>query len=375
VSLEVSPVSSRRDRREFVELPFRLHANAPQWIPPLRIERRLFLNPRFNAYFKHADASLFLARRDGRVVGRISAQIDHAFNDYHQNRWGMFGFLELEEDAELMKALLDAAAAWLRDRGRDRMVGPMDFAMNDEAGVLYEGFEREPMIKQPWHPPYYQRLCEEAGLEKAIDLWMWELYIQGRDKVLPVVWELAEKLEPEHGIRIRRMKRRTLRRDLDVFREIYNDAWKRNWGFVPYSKEDIDAYAQELHLVFDPAWFMVAETAEGTPVGVAITVPDINQVLKLMKGRLVPLGWWHFLRRRRIIDRCRVGFLGVRRDYQHTGVAAGLYAEHFDTASWHRVSWGEMGWILETNKSMNRGMEAMGGKIVKRYRVYERRFA
>jgi hypothetical protein len=375
VSLEVSPVSSRRDRREFVELPFRLHANAPQWIPPLKIERRLFLSPRFNAYFKHADAQLFLARRDGRVVGRISAQIDRAFNDYHQNRWGMFGFLELEEDAELMKALLDAAAAWLRDRGRDRLVGPMDFAMNDEAGILYDGFEREPMVKQPWHPPYYQRLCEEADLEKAVDLWMWELYIQGRDNVLPVVWELAEKLEPEHGIRIRRMKRRTLRRDLEIFREIYNDAWKHNWGFVPYSKEDVDAYAQELHLVFDPAWFMVAETAEGKPVGVAITVPDINQVLKLMKGRLLPLGWWHFLRRRRIIDRCRVGFLGVRRDYQHTGVAAGLYAEHFDTAGWHRVSWGEMGWILETNKSMNRGMEAMGGKIVKRYRVYERRLA
>jgi hypothetical protein len=375
VSLEVSPVSSRRERREFVELPFRLHANDPQWIPPLKVERRLFLSPRFNAYFKHADAELFLARGDDRVVGRISAQIDHAFNDYHENDWGMFGFLELEEDGEVMGALLGAAAGWLRERGCQRMVGPMDFAMNDEAGVLYEGFEREPMVKQPWHPPYYQRLCEEAGLQKAMDLWMWELYIQGRDKVLPIVWELADKLEPEHGIRIRHMKRRTLRRDLEVFGEIYNDAWKRNWGFVPYSKEDIDAYAQELHLVFDPAWFMIAETAEGKPVGVAITVPDINQVLKRMEGRLLPFGWWHFLRRRRIINRCRVGFLGVKREYQHTGVAAGLYAEHFETAEWHRVKWGEMGWILETNKSMNRAMEAMGGRIVKRYRVYERELA
>jgi hypothetical protein len=375
VSVQVSPVSSRRDRREFIELPYRLHANDPYWIPPLRIERRLFLTPRFNAWFKHGDAQLFLARRDGRVVGRISAQIDHAFNDYHQNDWGMFGFLELEEDPEVIEALLGAAEAWLRERGCDRMVGPMDFSMNDEAGILYEGFEREPMVKQPWHPPYYQRLCERAGLEKAVDLWMWELYITERDKVLPILSELAEKLEPEHGIHIRHMSRRSLRRDLDVFREIYNDAWKRNWGFVPYSKEDIDAYAQELHLVFDPAWFMIAETAEGKAVGAAITVPDINQVLKLMKGRLLPLGWWHFLRRRRIIDRCRVGFLGVRREYQHTGVAAGLYIEHFDTAEWHRVKWGEMGWILETNKSMNRGMEAMGGKIAKRYRVYERSFA
>ncbi len=372
MSLVVSPVSSRRDRREFIELPFRLHANDPQWIPPLRLERRLFLSPRFNAYFKHADVQLFLARSEGRVVGRISAQIDHAYNDYHQSNWGWFGFLELEEDVDVIRALLDTAAGWLRERGCDRMVGPADFAMNDEAGVLYEGFEREPMVKQPWHPPYYQRLCEEAGLEKAVDLWMWELYIQGRDNVLPVLWELAEKLEPEHGIRIRRMKRRTLRKDLEVFREIYNDAWKRNWGFVPYSKEDIDAYAEELHLVFDPAWFMIAETAEGEPVGTAITVPDINMVLKRMNGRILPTGWWHFLRRRRIVDRCRVGFLGVKREYQHTGVAAGLYAEHFNTAEWHRVKWGEMGWILETNDAMNRGMEAMGGKIAKRYRVYER---
>jgi hypothetical protein len=372
VSLDVKPVSSRRDVREFIELPFRLHANAAQWVPPLRLERRLFLSPRFNAFFEHGDARLFLARRDGRVAGRISAQIDHAFNDYHDNAWGMFGFLEVEDDQEVLDALLDAASGWLRERGRDRMVGPMDFQMNDEAGVLYEGFDRQPMVKQPWHPPYYHRLCEQAALQKAVDLWMWELYITGRDKVQPVVWELAEKLEPEHGITIRRMRRRTLRRDLDVFREIYNEAWSGNWGFVPYSEKDIDHYAQELHLVFDPAWFMVAEKADGEPVGVAITVPDINQVLKRMNGRILPSGWWHFLRRRRIIDRCRVGFLGVKRDYQHTGVAAGLYAEHFDTAEWHRVTWGEMGWILETNTAMNRGMEAMGGKIVKRYRVYER---
>jgi len=375
VSLEVNPVSSRRERREFIELPFRLHANDPQWVPPLRLERRLFLSPRFNAYFKHAEARLFLARRDGRVVGRISAQIDRAFNDYHENHWGMFGFLELEEDLEAIRALLGAASGWLRERRCDRMVGPMDFSMNDEAGILCEGFEREPMVKQPWHPPYYRRLCEEAGLEKAVDLWMWELYISDRKKILPVLFELAEKLEPEHGIRIRHMRRRTLRRDLEAFREIYNEAWKRNWGFVPYSKEDVDAYAQELQLVFDPAWFMIAETAEGKPVGVAITVPDINQVLRLMNGRILPSGWWHFLRRRRIIDRCRVGFLGVKREYQHTGVAAGLYIEHFDTAEWHRVKWGEMGWILETNRSMNRGMEAMGGKIAKRYRVYERALA
>ena len=372
MSVEVEPVSSRGDLREFVELPYRLHANAEQWIPPLRIERRLFLTPRFNAFFKHGEAQLFLARRDGRVVGRISAQIDTAFNDFHGNAWGMFGFLELEDDPEAARALLDAAAAWLRERGRDRMVGPMDFTMNDESGVLIEGFEREPMIRQSWHPPYYQGLCEEAGLDKAVDTFMWQLHIVGRDKVMPIIWELAEQLEPKHGIRIRKMSRLHLRRDLDAFGEIYNEAWSRNWGFVPYGPEDLDAYAQELQLVYDRDWFMIAEDAEGKTVGMAITIPDINQVLKLMNGRLLPLGWWHYLRKKRTIDRCRVGFLGVRPSYQHTGVAAGLYAEHFDMAATTPVKWGEMGWILETNKAMNRAMKAMGGEIVKKYRVYER---
>jgi GNAT superfamily N-acetyltransferase len=373
VAVEVTPVRTWREKREFIELPFRLHANDEPWVPPLRIERRLFLSPRFNAYFKHADAQLFLARRDGRAVGRISAQIDHAFNTYQQNDWGMFGFLELEGDPEVAARLFDTAAAWLRERGRDRMVGPMDFAMNDESGIVIEGFEREPMVKQPWHPPYYQRLCEGAGLTKAIDLYMWELHVDDRSAVHPSIFELAEKLEPEHGVRIRKMTRRSLRKDLDLFGETWNDAWKDNWGFVPYSKEDLDHYAQELQLVFDPHWFMVAERIDdGEAVGVAITVPDINQVLKKMNGRLLPFGWWHFLRRRKIIDRVRVGFLGVKKAYQHTGVAAGLFAEHYDMAEQTPQSWGEEGWILETNDAMNRAMEGMGGKIVKKYRVYER---
>jgi len=212
-------VQSRRDLREFIELPFRLHSNQERWIPPLRIERRLFLNQRLNAFFKDGEAQLFLARREGRVVGRISAQIDHVFNRYHANRWGMFGFLELEDDDGAFRALLDAAADWLGERGRDRMIGPMDFTINDESGVLIEGFEREPFIKQPWHPPYLQRLCEENGLQKAMDLWMWELVIEDRAKIVPGIVEMAEELEPEHGIRIRKMSRRRLRKEMDLFGE------------------------------------------------------------------------------------------------------------------------------------------------------------
>jgi hypothetical protein len=253
------------------------------------------------------------------------------------------------------------------------MVGPMDFTMNDESGILFEGYDRDPFIKQPWHPPYYRTLCETCGLEKAMDLFMWELHITDRSSVVPEIVELAEKLEPEHGIRIRKMKRRRLRRELDVFGETYNEAWKDNWDFRPYTKPDLDHYAEELQLVFDKHWFMVAEKMDtGESVGVAITVPDVNQVLKKMNGRLLPFGWWHFLRRGKIMDRVRVGFLGVKRDYQHTGVAAGFYIEHFKMAAERPQKWGEQGWILETNEAMNRGMEGMGGRLVKKYRVYER---
>ena len=366
-------MASRRDLKAFIEVPFEVHATSQQWVPPLRIERRLFLNRRLNAYFKHGDAEYFLARRDGRVVGRITAQVDRAFNAFHDNRWGNFGFLEVHDDPEAAQALIDAAAAWLRERGCDRMVGPMDFSINEEAGVLIEGFDREPMIKQPWHPPYYQRLLEEqAGLEKAVDLYMWELQITDRAKLLPIISQLAEEAEAKLGVRLRKMSRRHLRAEMDRFAEVYNAAWSTNWGFVPYSEDDLDHYAQELQLVFAKEWFMVAEK-DGDTVGVAITVPDINQVLRRMNGRLLPLGWWHFLNKRRIIDRVRVGFLGVKPEYQHTGIAAKMYVEHFDQSeASDRIKWGEMGWILETNDAMNRGMEAMGGRIVKRYRLYER---
>jgi len=373
VSIEVTPVRSWRHKREFIDVPFRLHSTAAHWIPPLRLERWAFLDRRLNKWLSHADVQLFLARRHGRVVGRVSAHIDHALNEYQGNTWGTFGFLEFEEDPEIVQALLDAAAGWLADRGRDRMVGPMDFSQNDEIGVLIEGHDRDPYVKQPWHPPYYQRLLEEAGLAKEVDLLMWELHIADRSSVVPVFFEMAGKLEAEHGIRLRRMTRRRLRRELDVFAETYNDAWKDNWGFAPYGKEDLDTYAGDLQLVFDPNWFMVAEKIDsGESVGVAISVPDINQVLRKMNGRLLPFGWFHFLRRRKIIDRVRVGFLGVKREYQHTGVAAAFYIEHFDTAARTPQSYGEMGWILESNEAMNRGMEGMGGRVVKRYRVYRR---
>jgi GNAT superfamily N-acetyltransferase len=369
-SLTIRPVRSRRDLKRFVDLPYRLHRGTP-WVPPLKLERRLFLNRRLNPYFKHGEAEYFLALRGERVVGRVTAQIDSAFNEFHQSRWGGFGFLELEDDEEAMAALLDAAADWLRRRGCDRMVGPMDFSMNEESGVLIEGHEREPLIRQPWQPPYYQRLCEGAGLEKAMDLYSWFLEISDRKDILPIMFELDERARAEHGVKIRRMSRRRLRKEVDGFAEIYNAAWAENWGFVPYSKADLDTFTIDMHLVFSRDWFMVAEK-DGETIAVAITLPDVNQVLKRMKGRLLPFGWWHYLNRNRICDQVRIGFLGVKPEHQHTGVAASLYIEHFDTAERSPQKQGEAGWILETNEAMNRGLEAMSARIVKKYRLYER---
>ena len=372
-AVEIRPVRSRRELKQFVDLPYRLHAGTP-WVPPLKLERRMFLSRRLNPYFKHGEAEYFLARRGERVVGRASAQVDRAFNEFHDSRWGMFGFLELEDDEEAMAALLAAAEGWLRERGCERMVGPMDFSMNEESGVLIEGFELEPLVRQPWQPPYYQRLCEGAGLEKAMDLYSWALDISDREDMLPVLFELDEKAREEHGVRIRKMSRRHLRKEMDRFAEIYNAAWAQNWGFVPYSKADLDTYTIDMHLIFSREWFMVAEK-DGETIAVAITLPDINQVLKRMKGRLLPFGWWHFLNRNRIADRVRVGFLGVKPEHQHTGVAASLYVEHFDTAARMPQKGGEAGWILETNEAMNRGLEAMSAEIVKKYRVYEKPIA
>lgn len=369
----MTAVKGGGDLRAFIDLPFRLNANHPLWVPPLKLERRLFLNRRVNAFFTHGEAEYFLARRDGRVVGTISAHVNDAFNQARDKRWGWFGFLEFEDDEEVLRALLDAAAGWLRARGQERMVGPASLTMNDESGVLVEGYELRPMIHQPWNPPYYQERIEAAGMVKAMDLLMWNLEVSDRSKVLPVIFELAEKVQSEHGIRVRPMRRRQLRKDLDTFAEIYNAAWSKNWDFVPYSKKDLDALAQELQLVFDKHWFFIAEKEDnGETVGVAITIPDTNQVLEKMRGKLLPLGWLYFLRKGRYIDRVRVGWLGVKPEHQHTGVAAQLYVEHFNAAAARPQSGGEMGWILETNTAMNRGMEAMGGRVVKRYRVYER---
>jgi GNAT superfamily N-acetyltransferase len=344
------------------------------WVPPLISERKKHMNREKNPFFEHAEAEYFLAWRDGTPVGRITAQVDHRFNEFHDNDWGMFGFFEAENDPEIATELFEAAEGWLRERGRDRILGPMDFSTNHECGLLVDGYERPPQILEFWHHPYLAELIEGQGYEKAEDLFKWELYIQDKEKVLPIMFELADKLEPEHGITVRHMRKRDFKNEVRRFMEVYNSAWEKNWGFVPLTDAELEAYATDLKPVLDENWAMIAEK-DGDTVGAALTLPDFNQVLKHLNGRLLPFGWAKALWYRRKISEVRVFALGVRPEYQHTGAAAAFYVEHFNMAASTPQKGGEMGWILERNTAMNRGMEMMGGRRVKRYRIYEKPLA
>ncbi len=375
MSLEVKPVAGKRDLMRFIKLPWRLYRNEPNWVPPLISDRKRVLDRSKNPFFEHAEAEYFLAWRDGEPVGRVSAHIDRNFNEFQGNDWGLFGFFECEDDQEAADALLDSAESWLAARGRDRIVGPMDFTTNDECGLLVEGHEHAPLVLESWHHPYYQRLIEShGGLEKAMDLYMWKLQLDRVDEsggFHPMIVAAAEKVEQEHGVTIRHMNKRELKREIDLFLEVYNAAWEKNWGFVPLSDEEVRRYAKDLKPILDENWTWIAER-DGEVLGAALSLPDINQCLKYMNGRLFPIGWAKFLWHKRKIDKVRVLALGVKPEHQHLGIAANFYIAHLDGARNdrdHMVS-GDMGWILETNEPMNRAMEGMGGEIDKRYRIY-----
>jgi GNAT superfamily N-acetyltransferase len=373
--VKIRPVRSRRDLKRFVKVPFRLHRDHPQWVPPLIFERMEFLNRKKNPYFEHAEAEYFIAERDGEPAGRITAQVDRRWDEFQGGSDAMFGFFESEDDPETARALLDAATEWAGARGRSRILGPMDFTTNDEVGILIEGYELRPMILEPWHPPHYRALIEGHGFEKAMDVQMWELNLgelKDGERFDPSIHEAAKKGLREEGVAIRNMRKRDMANEVRRFMEVYNEAWGDNWGFVPITDAEVEFQAKNLKPVLDEDWAYVAEK-DGEAVGAALTLPDINQVMAKMGGRLLPFGWLKFLLGRRRIDRLRVFALGVKHDYRHSGVAAGLYLRHLETSyAPDAIKGGEMGWILETNEPMNRAMEGMGGRVVKKYRIFEK---
>jgi GNAT superfamily N-acetyltransferase len=383
--VEVRPVRGRRDLTRFIKLPFRLHRGTP-WVPPLVFERRRFLDRGKNPFFEHAEAEYFLAWRDGEVVGRITAQVDRRWDEFQGGSDGMFGFFESEDDPAIAEALFAAASDWVAARGRERILGPMDFSTNDECGLLVEGYERAPLILQPWHPPYYRELVEGRGFEKTIDLLMWWLNLGEQmytdEGFHPMIHELARKVTEEHGVTVRDMRKGDLEDEIGRFIDVYNSAWERNWGFVPITEAEVRAQASSLKPVLDEDWAFIAER-DGEILGAALTLPDCNQVIAPMNGSLLPFGWLKFLRagfdphgvntERAGIDRVRVFALGVKPEHQHLGIAAAFYDRCLAVGKRRNQPRGETGWILETNKPMNRAMEGMGGRVVKRYRLYEKR--
>lgn len=371
-SLAVRPVASRSDMKAFIELPYRLYGPGDNWVPPLRMEVKKQLDRKKNPFFRHAEAEYFIAWRGARAVGRISAQVDRNFNAYQDNRWGLWGWFECEDDADAAAALFDTTADWLRERGRDRIVGPMSFTTNDECGLLVEGHEFEPSILEPWQPPYYRRLIEAAGFVKAMDLFMWKIELADEGDVRDVIWAVAKEIEADPRFTLRRFNKKTLRADVDAFLDVYNASWEKNWGFVPLDEEEVRHYADDLKAVLDPNWAMVVTDEDGLTAGAVLTLLDFNQVLKHLGGRLLPFGWLKALWYKRKIDRVRVFALGVKEKYRRTGVSAYLYAQHFEAAKRTGVIGGSMGWILETNKPMNKAMQALAGEVTKRLRIYER---
>jgi hypothetical protein len=374
-SLSIQPVRTRRELKRFVKVPFHLHRDHPQWVAPLVFERMEFLDRKKNPYFEHAEAEYFVAERDGEPVGRITAQIDHRWDEFQGGSDAMFGFFESVDDREVVVALIDAAAEWAAAKGRTRILGPMDFTTNEEIGILVEGFERRPMILEPWHPPFYGELIEAEGFAKAIDVLMWELQfgdLKEGERFDPAIHAAAKKALEDEGIAIRNMSKRDMAAEVRRFMDVYNEAWGDNWGFVPITDAEVEFQAKNLKQVINEDWTFMAEK-DGEVVGAALTLPDINQVMAKLNGRLLPFGWLRFLLGKGKVDQLRVFALGVKHEYRHSGVAAGLYLKHLETAAQPgAIGGGEMGWILETNGPMNRAMEGMGGEVVKRYRIYER---
>ncbi|MGK2932476.1 MAG: hypothetical protein ACSLFD_06875 [Solirubrobacterales bacterium] len=371
----VREVENRKDLKKFVKVPFLVHEDHPEWVPPLIMDRMQFLNRDKNPYFDHAEVGLWIAEADGVPVGRISAQIDQRWDEYRGGNDGQFGFFETTDDAAVADALLDAGCEWLAGKGREKVYGPMDFTTNDEVGIQIEGFGIPPVILENCHQPYFQKLVEGNGFTKAMDLLMWHLEMGKLAKGLefhPAIMEAAQKSLDDEGIRIRSMKKKDMTAEVMRFHEVYNEAWGDNWGFVPITEDEAGFHAATLKLVLDEDWAMIAEKEDGEVVGAALTLPDFNQVLAKMKGRILPAGWYHYLTARKKIDSVRILALGVKNAYQHTGVAAALYVRHIQTTHPDRVMKGEAGWILETNEPMNRALEGMGGEVTKKYRIYEK---
>ncbi|MEE3330030.1 MAG: N-acetyltransferase [Myxococcota bacterium] len=367
-SVKVAAISLPRETRRFVQTWFSIYEDDPHWVPPLFIERKRFFDPAKNPYFKHARVAYFIATRDGRDVGTIAATIDAV---YQQEEPGtaFFGFFEFVNDVEVAAALLGAAREWLADQGMHKLLGPFNFNTNHEFGLLVDGFDSDPLVANPHNSAYYPEIYEALGLRPAMD---WYAYnVDATHERFDKMLRVAERLMSRHPeIHIRPLNLSDFDEEVERVRAIYVDAWEQNWGHVRVSDEEFDFIAQSLKQIIDPELCFVAET-EDRVVAISITLPDFNQVVKKMNGRVFPFGWRHLLMKKRIIDRLRVFMLGVAHDFQSLPLGAALYAETFRVVRAKGFPGGDASLILENNVRMRGALEKMGGTIEKTYRNYE----
>ncbi|HUL78319.1 MAG TPA: N-acetyltransferase [Vicinamibacteria bacterium] len=365
---EVAPALERSDVEAFVDLPYGLHRQDPEWTPMLRRDVRLLLDPARNPFFEHADRRLFLARLGGRVVGRVAAIHDRLHEETHRDGAGFFGFFEAIDDATVSGALFAAAAGWLRGRGRERMRGPLNPSINDEAGLLVEGFSTPSVLMMPHNPRYYPSLVEAAGFRKAKDL----LAFQSTGTLLPERLVAAtDVVRRRYHVSLRPMDMRRFAEEVALIQRLFNAGWERNWGYVPLTDREIDHLAGQLKPLVVPQLVAFAE-AEGEAIGFAAAIPDFNVALrKNPSGRLFP-GILRILWASRRITRLRVLLLGVLPAWQARGVDALLYRHIWDHGRAKGFDWAEAGWILEDNHAMINGLTRMGFEVYKTYRIYER---
>jgi GNAT superfamily N-acetyltransferase len=353
----------------FIKFPWKVYTGNEYWVPPLLLDRKKILDRSKNPFYRHAEMELFLAEKGGGLVGRVAAIVNHLHNSFHNENIGFFGFFESVNDQTVSTALFDAARTWLLSKGVIAMRGPANPSTNDDCGLLIDGFEESPAVMMPYNPPYYSTLVEAYGLKKVMDLYAYELRKERMEVGRAV--RLANLVRQRTAIRIRTLKMRQLPREVDLIKSVYNNAWSVNWGFVPLTDEEIDNLAADLKQIVDPDLALFAEV-NGQVVGFILALPDFNQVLKkIPNGRLFPFGLVKILLNRSKIDSARLIIAGVIKEYQRRGIDSILYTEILERAAVKGIYRGEASWILESNKMMTGGLEAMNAERTKTYRMYE----
>jgi GNAT superfamily N-acetyltransferase len=368
--IEIIPVDDSRKLRAFIRLPWKIYQGDSYWVPPLIMDIKKLLDKKKHPFYLHSEAELFLARRNGENVGRIAAILNNNHNAFHNEKLAFFGFFEAINDTEVAAALFETAENWARAKGMTTLRGPANYSTNETCGLLVEGFDDRPRVMMTYNPKYYVDLIEGRGFTKAMDLYAW--WMEKETGLNPKVVRVGEKLVQDERLVLRNLDLKNFPSEIQVIKKIYNEAWSDNWGFVPMTDAEFEHLAKDLKPVVDPRLVMIAEK-NGEPVGFSLALPDLNEALHKINGRLLPFGIFKVLHHSRRIHTIRVLTLGlIRRLHANSGLGAVLYMEMFRRFVAAGFDKGEFSWTLEINDLMNRGIKLLGAKIYKRYRMYDK---